>query len=290
MYGPCTEPDRFEFIAWFRGHNIADTENWIFLGDFNFYRSISDRNRPGGNIQDTLIFNDAIGHLGLVELPLKGRAFTWSNMQSEPLLEQPDWFFTSVNWTVSYPNTQVIPLAKITSDHIPCKVVIDTKIPRASIFRFENFWAEMSSFQDIVQDSWMQHTHQTDAASVLSTKFKRLRYSLKNWSKQFSNMKTFIANCNTVILHLDALEELRTLYNPEHNLRNILKTHLPALLRSMNTYWKNRYTENRIKFGDECTKFFHDMATITFRKNTIMQLQNDQGVWIQDHESKAGIT
>ena len=289
MYSPCTEPDRFEFIAWFRGHNIADTENWIFLGDLNFYRSISDRNRPGGNIQDTLIFNDAIGHLGLVELPLKGRAFTWSNMQSEPLLEQLDWFFTSVNWTVSYPNTQVIPLAKITSDHIPYKVVIDTKIPRASIFRFENFWAEMSGFQDIVQDSWMQHTHQTDAASVLSTKFKRLRYSLKNWSKQFSNMKTFIANCNTVILHLDALEELRTLYNPEHNLRNILKTHLPALLRSMNTYWKNRYTENRIKFGDECTKFFHAMATITFRKNTIMQLQNDQGVWIQDHESKAGI-
>jgi len=103
-------------------------------------------------------------------------------------------------------------------------------------------------------------------------------------------MKTFIANCNTVILHLDALEELRTLYNPEHNLRNILKTHLAALLRSMNTYWKNRYTENRIKFGGECTKFFHAMATITFRKNTIMQLQNDQGVWIQDHESKAGIT
>ena len=246
MYSPCTEPDRFEFIAWFRGHNIADTENWIFLGDFNFYRSISDRNRPGGNIQDTLIFNDAIGHLGLVELPLKGRAFTWSNMQSEPLLEQLDWFFTSVNWTVSYPNTQVIPLAKITSDHIPYKVVIDTKIPRASIFRFEKFWAEMSSFQDIVQDSWMQHTHQTDAASVLSTKFKRLRYSLKNWSKQFSNMKTFIANCNTVILHLDALEELRTLYNPEHNLRNILKTHLAALLRSMNTYWNVNHCENRI--------------------------------------------
>ena len=146
MYSPCTEPDRFEFIAWFRGHNIADTENWIFLGDLNFYRSISDRNRPGGNIQDTLIFNDAIGHLGLVELPLKERAFTWSNMQSEPLLEQLDWFFTSVNWTVSYPNTQVIPLAKIMSDHIPCKVVIDTKIPRASIFRFENFWAEMSGF------------------------------------------------------------------------------------------------------------------------------------------------
>ena len=61
------------------------------------FTDLSNRNRPGGNLSDTLIFNDAIGHLGLVKLPLKGRAFTWSNMQSQPLLEQLDWFFTSPN-------------------------------------------------------------------------------------------------------------------------------------------------------------------------------------------------
>lgn len=33
------------------------------------------------------IFNEIIGHLGLLELPLKGRAFTWSNMQEQPLME-----------------------------------------------------------------------------------------------------------------------------------------------------------------------------------------------------------
>jgi len=60
-----------------------------------------------------------IGQLGLVELPLKGRSFTWSNMQQDPLLEQLDWFFTSINWTRYYPNTLVLPLAKIASDHIP---------------------------------------------------------------------------------------------------------------------------------------------------------------------------
>ena len=65
-------------------------EHWLFVGDFNFYRSLQDRNRPGGNLNDTLIFNDIIGHLGLVEITLKGRAFTWSNMQQSPLLEQLD--------------------------------------------------------------------------------------------------------------------------------------------------------------------------------------------------------
>lgn len=91
-------------------------------------------------MMDTLIFNNVIGHLGLVELPIKGRSFTWSNMQSDPLLEQLDWFFTSSNWTTSFPGIKVMPQAKVTSDHVPCKVSIGTTIPRAFIFRFENFY------------------------------------------------------------------------------------------------------------------------------------------------------
>lgn len=65
-------------------------------GDFNFYRSLSDRNKSGGNMNGIMIFNEIISNLGLLEIqiPLKGRKVTWSNMQSEPLLEQIDWVFT----------------------------------------------------------------------------------------------------------------------------------------------------------------------------------------------------
>ena len=31
------------------------------------------------------------------------------------------------------------------------------------------------------------------------------------------------------------------------------------------------------------------MATISYRCNSILQLQNEHGVWVQDHESKAGL-
>ena len=124
----------------------------------------------------------------------------------------------------------MVPLAKITLDHIPCNVVIDKKISKASIFRFESFWAEMAGFQDIVQESWGHVSNHTNAANALSSKLKHLRYNLKNWSRLFSNAKVYIANCNTVILCLDALEEIRALYNPECNLRNIVKAHLASLL------------------------------------------------------------
>jgi hypothetical protein len=133
---------------------IPQGANWLILGDFNFIRSHENRNRPGGNVNDMFLFNDIIGHLGLLELSLKGRAYTWSNMQSELLLEQLDWFFTSSNWISEYPNSIVLPLAKTGSDHVPCVVTINTSIPKAKIFRFENYWVDMPGFLDCVKKSW----------------------------------------------------------------------------------------------------------------------------------------
>ena len=72
-------------------------------------------------------------------------------------------------------------------------------------------------------------------------------------------------------------------------MRFLVKKQLHILLHYKNIYWRKRFTANKIKFGDECTKFFHTMATISFRKNTISQILNEQSAWIQDHEGKAGL-
>ena len=97
-----------------------------------------------------LTFNDFIQSQALVELPIKGRQFTWSNMQTDPLLEQIDWFFTSSNWTSNYPNTTVGPLPKTVSDHTPCVVSIESSVPKSKVFRFENFWISHPGFLELV--------------------------------------------------------------------------------------------------------------------------------------------
>ena len=58
--------------------------NWLLVGDFNLYRSPADRNRPRGDHSEMYLFNEAISALGLVELPLKGRRFSWSNKKNLP--------------------------------------------------------------------------------------------------------------------------------------------------------------------------------------------------------------
>ena len=85
----------------------------IILGDSNFYRFTENRNREGGNYNAILVFNSIISHLGLIELPIKGCSFTWCNMQDAPLLEQIDWFFTSISWATKYPSMMVLPLERI---------------------------------------------------------------------------------------------------------------------------------------------------------------------------------
>jgi len=60
---------------------MSDQADWLVVGDFNLYRSPEDRNRDGADFTEIFMFNEAISALGLIELPLKGKRFTWTNKQ-----------------------------------------------------------------------------------------------------------------------------------------------------------------------------------------------------------------
>jgi hypothetical protein len=86
-----------------------------------------------------------------------------------------------------------------------------------------------------------------------------------------------------------ALRMLALFFNPEFNLRHLLKHQLKTLLHYKNLYWGKRFTNNKVKFGDECTKFFHAMATISHRQNTISQILNEDGIWVQNDSGKEAL-
>jgi hypothetical protein len=76
IYAPCTSTGKRGFITWFKNIQMPDAVNWLIVGDFNLYRSPTDRNRPGGDHNEMYLFNATISSLGVVELPLKGRRYT----------------------------------------------------------------------------------------------------------------------------------------------------------------------------------------------------------------------
>jgi hypothetical protein len=288
VYGPCEGVERENFVAWLFGLDIPDGANWLLLGDFNFYRYVESRNLPGANMTDISTFNEIISYLGLIELPIKGRAYTWSNMQMDPLMVQLDWFFTSHAWSIKFPNTVVHPLAKPTSDHVPCVISVGTMIPKAKVFRFENHWIRLPGFLDKVQSIWDIQCP-GDSAKSLSAKFKLLHKGLRQWSSSFSVLQSVINNCNEVILLLDGFEEHRSLHVAEWNFRNIVKNKLQHLLLCKQDYWRKRCTARWARLGDENTSFFHSMATIRYRKNSIASLTREDGSLAVDHHEKEGI-
>ena len=223
IYGPCENLQRLDFIDWFKNINMPDDTDWLIVGGFNYIRYPHNRNRGVGNIQNMMHFNEAINNLALIEIPLKDRSFTWSNMQDAPLLEKLDWVFTSEHWTNSFPATTVRTLAKTTSNHTPCCISIGTSIPKSRIFRFENYWLKHQDFKKVVADIWNQPIQESDSAKILTAKFKRLRKGLKIWSKSISNIAATIKASNEVIHMWDFFEEFRPLGEIENNGRNILK-------------------------------------------------------------------
>jgi hypothetical protein len=114
---------------------------------------------------------------------------------------------------MDYPDTMVLPLEKIGSDHVPSVVNIDTNIPKAKMFRFENYWVDMPSFQECVDNSWMKVSNKSYSSSITADKLKRpIRYGVNKWQVSLYHLKILITNCDKVIISLDTLEEHRPLF------------------------------------------------------------------------------
>jgi hypothetical protein len=110
-------------------------------------------------------------------------------------------------------------------------VKIATSIPKAKVFRFENHSIQQPGFFELVEKVWNSPVKAQSSSSIITAKFKNLRYELKRWGGNLSHLKDLISKCNYVILLLDQLEDDRDLSIPEFNFRNIVKVHLKKLLQ-----------------------------------------------------------
>jgi hypothetical protein len=128
-----------------------------------------------------------------------------------------------------------------------------------------------------------------DSARTISAKFKLLRRMLRLWARNISNLSILIANCNMTIAFFDKLEEIRPLSHHEFKFRVIIKGQIHNLIAMQNTYWRQRFTQRLVRFGDENTKFFHAMASERYRKNVVNQIVDSSGRMIADHTEKSAL-
>ena len=232
-------------------------------------------------------FNQVIQHLDLEEIPLKGRAFTWSNMQDSPLLEKLDWIFTTSNWISTFPNRIATPMANLFSDHVPILISIGTNVPKTHIFWFEEYWLEFHGRKDVVVSAWHCGKQGRNSAQDITARLKSLRQGIKAWSRNLSQLAKIISTYNYVMALLAGIEEQRPLSLQESNFRRMLRSHTEKLLEAKRIFWRSRAKIKWAKLGGENTKIFHAIATKNFRCNYIANIMTEDDTILLDHDLKA---
>jgi hypothetical protein len=260
----------------------------MVLGDFNLICSAAEKSNGNLNLQLLGQFRSLIQDLELIDYPILGKRFTWSNEREHATFTRIDRVMVSKEWELANPQFQLTPASSNVSDHCP---LLLSRMERKhfSGFRFEAHWLKHEDFMSVVQAAWEKPVRSINAIRVLHTKLCRTAKALKKWSKGIVRWEKFVsAIADEVIFNLDVAQEDRTLTTAERDLRTLLKNKLLGFAAIDRIRWRQRSRITWIREGDANTRFFHLRANGRRRKNHIPVLSGPRGV-VSDHKEKEQI-
>ena len=257
--------------------------------DFNIVRFPSKHLGDAGYSPSMLDFSDFISIHGLVDIPLEGSSFTWSNNRDNASMSQLVRFLFTTEWAGHYSSIGKKRLCQLLSDHFPIVLNCGNIQRGRRPFRFENMWMKAKDFMEKVEEWWGSYQFDGTPSFILANKLQALKIDLKQWNEEvFGNVlikKNVLLNELQV---LEFMEEHRVLIDAEKGnmarVRNEIEQNL--LLEEISLRQKSRILW--LKEGDKNSKFFYHMANSHRRFNTIGTLHvagvptSDQGI-IQDH-------
>ena len=183
----------------------------MLLGDFNLICSAEEKNNSNINLRLMGLFKALIQDLELIEYPLLGWRFTWSNERQLSTQTRIDRVFVSKDWDLAHPQYQLTPASSNVSDHCP---LLLSKMQRRHYkgFRFEAQWLNYEDFPSVVHQAWEKPVKSRDAIRVLHIKLSRTAKALRKWSRGKTKWAKFVsAVADDVIFHLDVAQEERVL-------------------------------------------------------------------------------
>ncbi|GJT06273.1 RNA-directed DNA polymerase, eukaryota [Tanacetum coccineum] len=125
----------------------------MILGDFNEFRMEQERFDSSFNITGANAFNNFISMAGLVDIPLRGYAFTWAH-KSATKMSKLDRFLVSEGLMEIFPHLSALCLDGHLSDHRPI-IIRELNIDYGpTLFHIFHWWLKMKGFDKLVEDSW----------------------------------------------------------------------------------------------------------------------------------------
>uniref|UniRef100_A0A2N9HDU2 Reverse transcriptase domain-containing protein n=1 Tax=Fagus sylvatica TaxID=28930 RepID=A0A2N9HDU2_FAGSY len=264
---------------------------WCCIGDFNEIvknEEMHGRNRrPDRQMQG---FRDAMDECDLMDLGYRGSPFTWCNNRDPPATTwvRLDRGLATLSWVQKFPAASVEHLDVINSDH---KCLLLTREPRGTQcfqrkpFRFKEVWTSDEGCENTIQAAWGSAIPGS-AMFKVAEKLKTCKKHLGDWSRrsfgsvtrQLREKKQELAKAEEKAIKGGSLDRIRK-----------LKAEVNFLLEREERLWRQRSRVMWLSEGDRNTRYFHGRASQRRRRNKILGLKDEDGVWREDKVEVAGL-
>ena len=217
VYGPHNSADRGLLWEELSGVHGWWEVPWVVGGDFNVVRYPSERLGAVQLTSGMQGFSDFIFAKDLIDIPMLGGQYTWSNTHSKSRLDR--FLFTSTVENL-FSNIAQRRLPRLLSDHSPILLECGTFHRGKTPFRLENMWLQAEGFVNKVRSWWDSYDFHGSPSFVLTCKLKALKLDLKKWNKEeFGSVVERINSLVDSIKVLEEVEESRALSGAERSLK-----------------------------------------------------------------------
>ncbi|XP_042972866.1 uncharacterized protein LOC122304675 [Carya illinoinensis] len=237
-YGPNVDRDRRRLWEELAGvYSLWDIP-WCMGGDFNIIFFPSERSGHLRNSTAMEEFFEFIFELDLMDLPLVGGEYTWSNGR---VWSKFDRFLVSPSWEAHYLEICQKSLPRVCSDHFPILLDCGGIHSGRRYFKFENMWLTTDGFVEMVRNWWSAYQFTGTPCIILTSKLKALKQDLKKWNvvvfSHIDNQKS------TLLEELQELEGRELLgYSSEEMIvrKGTVLASLERVLLSKETSWHQK--------------------------------------------------
>ncbi|XP_058103553.1 uncharacterized protein LOC131247134 [Magnolia sinica] len=272
VHGPNSEDSRKDFWVELSASRLCFSDPTCLVGDFNMIRFVEEKSH-GNKVSPAMgAFSAWIDDQDLVDLPLLGARFTWTNGRASPILSRLDRFLLSPEWLdyFSFISQSALPIT--TSDHCPILLSAEETNLGPKPFRFDS-WVKIDSFRQIVADWWGDFKVEGFAGYKLCFKFKLLKEKIKRWKLQHLLKRQLDLDVIT-----SQLQKIDAGIEASETSLDILSTRI-QLIQSLSSRiledeisWKLKSRVKWLKEGDKNTKFFHSITNMHARYNKISSI------------------
>ncbi|XP_026396833.1 uncharacterized protein LOC113291524 [Papaver somniferum] len=153
-------------------------------GDWNVISTLDDKNRQGTVTRAMRNFNKFMSDFDLVDLPLCGAKYTWSNYQDPPTFSRIDRFLLNSKWDNYFPGTTQMAKLRPVSDHITLLLSTEMGDSGPRMNKFEIMWLEDEKLPELMKEWWDNLTFTGNPGFIFCKKLAAIKEYLKIWNKE----------------------------------------------------------------------------------------------------------